>query len=156
MKECENEGCTSPPQAKGLCSRHYYIANKARFKANSDRWRKQNPERFREIKKKSETLHPETIRASRARNSKPVTVAKRAQMDAALRKTQAETLSTADRNNSIYTSWELETIANESRTVREVALLTGRTYMAISRMRSLVRKDPKTILRVDIASDGMI
>ena len=156
MSLCLDDDCKLATVAKGLCSHHYYVANKARFKENSDRWRIENGDRFREIKRKSEARHPETKRANHARNNKPMTEVKRVQMNVASRKAQTQTRVAADRHNHIYTSWELETIADESRSVHEVALLIGRTYKAISRMRSMVREDPKTITRAGIASDGSI
>lgn len=64
---------------------------------------------------------------------------------------QAETLEKARRRGQQWTGAELEIAARPDLTAKEVALMLGRTFAAVEKMRRKLQADPKTINLAGIA-----
>jgi hypothetical protein len=63
----------------------------------------------------------------------------------AIRRRNAATLETATRYGQPWTGPELETASREDLTAAQIAVMIGRTRASVARMRSQLRKDPRTI-----------
>jgi hypothetical protein len=65
-------------------------------------------------------------------------------------KWQAQTLEGATRHGQQWTGPELEVAGRSDLTTREVALMLGRTFAAVSNVRKKLKGDPKTIMTAGI------
>lgn len=88
-------------------------------------WRAENPD------KQWHVQHPEE--ANKAQRRK-------------LANWQAETLEKAKRHSMQWTGPELELASRNDLTVREIALMLGRSYASVHNMRKKLKSDPKTIM----------
>lgn len=130
---CSVEGCSERPFGKGMCASHFQAL-----------WRAQNPQYNMKRYARDKSENPERIRKGREGER------------LRRQKMQNETLETATRHGQVWASWELELLADKSRGTKGLATQLGRTYSAVALMRSLIQKDPQTIARVDISSDGTL
>jgi hypothetical protein len=103
-----------------------------------ERWRKRDPEAVLELKRRWRERNPETVlwvdRTAKARR-------------------QAETLEKAGRHYYRWTGDELELADRDDLTIKEIALMIGRSYAAVKNMRQKL-KDPgsPSVLPADLES----
>jgi len=85
----------------------------------------------------------EICRAANAERTARYRHTHRAAIKAVRRQDQTETAQQAHRLGYVWTGPELELAMRSDLTVKQIALMIGRTYSAVSRMREKLRRDVK-------------
>jgi hypothetical protein len=110
--------------------RDYVKKNREHINARRDNWLSEREGIKAQYQKRWYEKHPEAAKYAR--------------------ELQRISLENASRFGFEWAGWELEVVADRSRSLKEVAQLVGRTYYTVSTMRHLIESDPKTILRAGL------
>lgn len=70
-------------------------------------------------------------------------------------RTYEQTLETATRRGFVWTGPELELIARDDLSAKEVAVMLGRTYFAVKNMQRKIRDEPKYIKLAGVSTKTM-
>jgi hypothetical protein len=124
--------------------RQRYAANREQEHERARRYRKAaNREKRNERERRYRAANRDAV-SERDRRRKAANRERDNERDRRRRATvQAETTDAARRHGYVWTGPELEIVARDDLTVKQIALMLGRTYTAVEKARERIRRDPR-------------